>query len=85
VGRKYDEEQLHWKVPRPPYVREIEPLAHPAAWPSQDPAAHVDPKEQELNRQIFIEGRKRNVRPTAGEERLHGLVQKMHDEQKKAG
>lgn len=37
--RKPDEmasDHWTWATPRPAYLREIEPLAHPSAWPSPD-------------------------------------------------
>jgi hypothetical protein len=59
---------MHWRVPRPAYVREAEPLAHPGAWPSLSEAELVDPVEQNFNRQLFSRGRGRKTPlPAAGE------------------
>lgn len=55
---RYTDETAFWKTPRPGYMREIEPLAAPSAWPSVE-LVFVDEKEQQLNRQLFIEGRNR--------------------------
>jgi hypothetical protein len=55
---RYGDEVTRWEVERPPYMREAEPLAHHAAWPSQG-IGFVDRAEQAFNRQLFREGRNR--------------------------
>jgi hypothetical protein len=75
MGPKIREHEARWLVPRPDYMREIEPLAHPGAWPSQDPVIiRVDKEEQERNWRIFVHGK-----------RSAGRVSREQDQRKKAG
>ena len=55
---RYGDEAARWVVPRPGYMREIEPQAHPCAWPSQG-VGYIDRAEQAFNRQLFSQGRNR--------------------------
>lgn len=55
---RYEDESARWATPRPAYMREIEPLAHPSVWPSQG-VGYVDRAEQAFNRQLFQQGRNR--------------------------
>lgn len=63
-SRSSDERQLSfsWVTPRPAYMREIEPLAHPDAWSSLPSGTGTwEPlltPEQLRNRQLFRDGRK---------------------------
>lgn len=59
------EERARWRVPRPGYMREIEPGN--SMWPSVDPVMRVDPAEQAYNRQLFKKGMNRYVRPGEAE------------------
>ena len=60
------EERARWQTSRPDYMREAEPLAHPDAWPSIEPIADTDWKEQALNRELFKAGNKRYARTVEG-------------------
>lgn len=60
---RYGDEVSRWEVARPAYMREAEPLAHRAAWPSPG-VGSVDRAEQAYNRQLFREGRN-GKRPAA--------------------
>lgn len=74
------EERARWRQPRPDYMREAEPMAHPAAWPSLDPIIHVDPEEQLTTRKIFLEGKRQGKSVKGIREHRNE-----HDQKKKAG
>jgi hypothetical protein len=75
MGRhKTQDDPFTWKVPRPAYMRESEPLAHPDAWPSHAPVFRVDKEEQERNWRIFVHGK-----------RSAGRVSHEQEQRKKAG
>jgi hypothetical protein len=55
---RYGDENARWVTPRPGYMREIEPQAHPCVWPSEG-VGYIDKAEQAFNRQLFSQGRNR--------------------------
>jgi hypothetical protein len=68
---QHNEDQLSfaWETPRPTYMREVEPLAHPAVWPSPVAPAAVQGEdllltpEQRENREILEASLNKRKRP----------------------